>query len=206
MQVSNQYRHENGRTDIEKQHMSESKIGKKLTQEAKDKLSQITSQRRWYNNGEQSIYIFSWEDVPEGFVPGRIKTWKNHKVKKVQFLDYKQDVYDIEVEDNHNFALSSGVFVHNSKDMADAVCGSLWNASQHAEEYSYDFGEDLDLVRKANDVDEINMEDKRQIVLDMEEELKKLQLFDSAQSISYGIQQRLPSSNYSYAQDGMLIW
>lgn len=38
----------------------------------------------------------------------------NHKVLKVEFLHEQKDVYDIEVPSTHNFALASGVFVHNS--------------------------------------------------------------------------------------------
>jgi len=38
----------------------------------------------------------------------------NHKVKKIIKLNKKIDVYDIEVPNTHNFALASGVFVHNS--------------------------------------------------------------------------------------------
>lgn len=38
----------------------------------------------------------------------------NHKVTAVRFLDEPEAVYDIEVEDYHNFALSAGVFVHNT--------------------------------------------------------------------------------------------
>jgi len=38
----------------------------------------------------------------------------NHKVKKIEWLTEKMDVYDIEVPNTHNFALTSGVFVHNS--------------------------------------------------------------------------------------------
>jgi DNA gyrase subunit B len=38
----------------------------------------------------------------------------NHKVKYVVRLKQKIDVYDLEVENTHNFALASGVFVHNS--------------------------------------------------------------------------------------------
>ena len=67
----------------------------------------------------------------------------NHKVVSVQILDYTEDVYDLTVQDNHNFALTAGVFVHNSKDQADAVCGALYSASQHLEEFVYDYGEDL---------------------------------------------------------------
>lgn len=38
----------------------------------------------------------------------------NHKIKSIVFLSEKIDVYDLEVSGTHNFALSSGVFVHNS--------------------------------------------------------------------------------------------
>jgi len=42
----------------------------------------------------------------------------NHKIKKIEYLKEKIDVYDLEVKDTHNFALVSGVFVHNSSKMA----------------------------------------------------------------------------------------
>jgi len=38
----------------------------------------------------------------------------NHKIKSIKFLSKRIDVYDCEVPKTHNFALSSGVFVHNS--------------------------------------------------------------------------------------------
>jgi DNA gyrase subunit B len=38
----------------------------------------------------------------------------NHKIKKIIKLKKRADVYDLEVEDTHNFALVSGIFVHNS--------------------------------------------------------------------------------------------
>lgn len=40
----------------------------------------------------------------------------NHKVVGIRHLDEREDVYDITVEGFHNFALSAGVFVHNSVD------------------------------------------------------------------------------------------
>ena len=39
---------------------------------------------------------------------------RNHKVRAVFHLEERMDVYDIEVPHTHNFALASGVFVHNS--------------------------------------------------------------------------------------------
>ncbi len=38
----------------------------------------------------------------------------NHKVVSVECLENTVDVYDVEVSGTHNFALASGVFVHNS--------------------------------------------------------------------------------------------
>lgn len=49
-------------------------------------------------------------------------------IKKIQMSCY---VYDMEICDNHNFALSAGVFVHNSKDCSDSLAGAFWNATLH---------------------------------------------------------------------------
>ena len=38
----------------------------------------------------------------------------NHKIKRIEKVAKKIDVYDIEVPNTHNFALTSGIFVHNS--------------------------------------------------------------------------------------------
>ncbi|MFH0940766.1 MAG: DNA topoisomerase (ATP-hydrolyzing) subunit B [Candidatus Omnitrophota bacterium] len=38
----------------------------------------------------------------------------NHKIKYIEKLSERLDVYDIEVPITHNFALASGIFVHNS--------------------------------------------------------------------------------------------
>ncbi|MGC8645536.1 MAG: DNA gyrase subunit A [Thermoplasmata archaeon] len=40
----------------------------------------------------------------------------NHKVISVEALSEREDVYDITVDEYHNFLLSAGVFVHNSVD------------------------------------------------------------------------------------------
>ncbi|HUY69828.1 MAG TPA: DNA topoisomerase (ATP-hydrolyzing) subunit B [Candidatus Tyrphobacter sp.] len=42
----------------------------------------------------------------------------NHRIKKIVPLRQKIDVYDLEVPETHNFALASGVFVHNSAKQA----------------------------------------------------------------------------------------
>ena len=111
--------------------------------------------------------------ISDVYKPGRIVSWKNHKVKSIKLLNYTEDVYDLEIDKNHNFALSCGIFVHNSKDQADAVCGAVYNASQHAEEYALEYGESLEGAILANTSN--NQEnDKKQITLDFEQELTKI--------------------------------
>jgi DNA gyrase subunit A len=41
---------------------------------------------------------------------------KNHKVIKVESFGESEDVYDLTIENSHNFALAAGIFVHNSVD------------------------------------------------------------------------------------------
>lgn len=57
-----------------------------------------------------------------------------------------------------------------SKDCCDAVCGSIWNASQHAEDFAYNYGEDLNLMF---DVD-TNESTHDQLIVDFENELKNI--------------------------------
>lgn len=98
------------------------------------------SNRIWWTNGVDNVYIKSDVDPPNGFWRGRTMPLKNHKVIKVETLEDTVDVYDMEVEDNHNFALTAGVFVHNSKDGADSLAGALFLAQQNVEEFLHEYG------------------------------------------------------------------
>lgn len=51
------------------------------------------------------------------------------------------------LSDGHIDHTSAGV---NSKDVSDAVCGSVYEASKHAEEFAYDFGEMADMLADVN--------------------------------------------------------
>jgi len=57
-----------------------------------------------------------FNENPEEMVES-IKNW-NHKIKRIEKLSERIDVYDLEVPYTHNFALASGIFVHNSAKMA----------------------------------------------------------------------------------------
>lgn len=95
----------------------------------------------------------------------------------------------------------------NSKDSADALCGSVWNASQHADEYDFEFGETIDaLLEAANDTERPS--DQRQVIVSFEEELKKATQqfrYDTNEVFSnLGIGK--PTSNYDMLiYDGIII-
>lgn len=59
----------------------------------------------------------------------------------------------------------------DSKDTVDAVCGAVYNASQHAEEYSFEWGETLDIIKNTNQGNNFS---QQQLVVDFEEELKRV--------------------------------
>jgi len=50
---------------------------------------------------------------------------RNHKVVSVRYLTEKIDVYDLSIEKYHNFALTSGVFVHNTGKTTAAILGII---------------------------------------------------------------------------------
>jgi hypothetical protein len=85
-----------------------------------------------------------------------------------QPIKYEQPipVYDIEVENNHNFTLYNGVVVHNSKDMSDSLAGALWNATLHKQ----DLIDSMQLFESALDVN--RQEDSTQnFISEMEQSL-----------------------------------
>ncbi len=62
---------------------------------------------------------------------------------------------------------------HGSKDSADALCGAVWNASQHGEEFDFEFGETLDtIIDVSKTTSEQNQQ--KQVIVDFEEELKRV--------------------------------
>ncbi len=93
----------------------------KLMKEIAEKNGKIDKKK--YNQKRIELKdksILRYDTICERFFENKEEKLKeavvnyNHKVKRVERLQEKIDVYDIEVEKTHNFALASGVFVHNS--------------------------------------------------------------------------------------------
>ena len=71
---------------------------------------------------------------------GRIEVYKTRLLM--------EEVIGLErLSDGHIDHTTNGI---NSKDISDAVCGAIFEASKHAEEYAYDYGEDLDTMRSVS--------------------------------------------------------
>lgn len=81
--------------------------------------------RKFYEQTREQLYSYgratSWETGLKKYYdndPNLIlyELNKNHKVINVELLNEREDVYDLTIDKTHNFALSAGVFVHNSVD------------------------------------------------------------------------------------------
>ena len=103
--------------------------------------------------------------------------------------------------------LSDGHVDHpknGSKDQADALCGSLYTASQFAEEYSYDYGENLETSLEVNAglSDEYK---KHQMIAEFQEELTKIyyEMSTTAEIIDYKKKQEYEM--YQDIMNGIII-
>lgn len=70
----------------------------------------------------------------EGYIwfKDNVDNVKKAKIKSIEIIRVNNEpVYDIEVDETSNFLLEAGVFVHNSKDIADSVCGAINNALEY---------------------------------------------------------------------------
>lgn len=74
--------------------------------------------------------------------------------------------------DNNTGAIDHDPLGVNSKDISDSICASIYNASQHADEFAFDYGETLDTIADVNDKSSNDI--KQQITVDFQEELKKI--------------------------------
>lgn len=117
---------------------------------------------------------------------------------------------------------SSGKIDHsplgiNSKDTADAVCGAVWNASQNADEFEFDYGETIDTIKDISS-DHLYSDDLKQVAVDFEQEM--LKVLDPIQAAiveekttkknddqkgytDFGLGKAQP---LSYVSDGIIVW
>ncbi len=135
-----------------KQKISDANKGNIISDEHRKKISNTakSQERHWYTNGHKSVLLSKYEEIPEGYCRGRHSRIKNHKIIKIEKLNEYKDLYDLEIENTPNFALAAGVFVHNSKDIADSLAGAVFNATKHEDELNLGNDDLVDMVLESN--------------------------------------------------------
>ena len=100
----------------------------------------------------------------------------------------------------------------NSKDTADAVCGAVWNASQNAEQFAFEYGEDLDTIVSVSS--SIDPSDVKQITVAFEQELMKTMgtsiekeaLKNDNTFLDFGMGAATTNYNSNYVSNGIVLW
>ena len=134
-----------------------------------------------------------------------------YQVFKSAIYEERVEMYDsrllteelIGLERNNNGKIDHSPAGINSKDQADAVCGALYNASKHAEEFAFEYGEDIDNITDiSNSPNESEL--KKQIQLNFEEELRKA-FGDSIPQQQVVTTVRNPNMNSFYLSQGIIL-
>ena len=92
---------------------------------------------------------------------GRIEVFKQHQLT--------EEIVGLErLSDGHIDHTSEGI---NEKDVADALCGAIFEASKHAEEFAFDYGEDLETTLSVSNT---AMDQRDQINQEFQAELQRM--------------------------------
>ena len=103
---------------------------------------------------------------------------------------------------------------NGSKDSADAMCASVYTASQHAEEYSFEYGDDIDNITTVSTT--TTDSDKQQITVDFENELKNAFSLlrqpekeekeeNNSLGMDFGLGPAVPVPS-QYISQGIMVW
>lgn len=128
-----------------------------------------------------------------------------------------EEVLGLERESNGKIEHPEGG-KYGSKDTIDAVTGALYNASQHADEFAYEFGEDYH--KETLEVNMATQDMREQLTVNFEEELKKtlmgnyLKNEDDKQKpqsnglLKYGnpYEAQEVQTNLNNIKNGILVW
>ena len=113
-----------------------------------------------------------------------------------EFIDIERNIETGKIDHSPNF----------HKDVLDAVCGATYNASKNAEQYAFEYGEDLENTLNISNT--TNYE-TNQITLDFEEELKKVfnreENTQKASDIDFGFG---PAREIAapFVSQGIMVW
>ena len=124
----------------------------------------------------------------------------NHKIAGIEFLSEREDVYDLTIDNTHNFALASGIFVHNSLD-GDNPAASRYTEAK-LEPISLELLEDLekDTVKMLPNFDNSLKEPET-----LPGKLPNL-LINGASGIAVGMATNIPPHNLTEVCDAIIAY
>ena len=129
-----------------------------------------------------------------------------------RFAMYKSDrLFDEFVDIERN--LETGKVDHppnGHKDVLDAVCGATFNASKNAEQYAFEYGEDLDTTMEVSQgTAQTSM---NQYTVDFEAELKRVFKKENndtsakAKKLDFGMGPAVSMDNGALISQGIMVW
>ena len=129
---------------------------------------------------------------------------KNIELYKTALLT--EEVVNLERDGNGRIDHPMGGTV-GSKDISDALCGSLFTASKYAEEYAYNYGEDYDAFLGANETEELKGEEKKkQLLVDFEEQLKQFGISNKPPEQPPEQKKKETENKNPFIMNDILIW
>ena len=152
---------------------------------------------------EHRLYYESIEDRSADNEHAAKAVKENRKIVKIDVINKTADVYDLTIQDNHNFALTAGIFVHNSKDQSDGFAGSVYSASQFSDQYSYEYGDNLNASLDVTMGDSLDR--RTQLIVDMQKEIARL-YNDQKEADDYEAKKRKEEYQmYKDISDGIIV-
>ena len=140
---------------------------------------------------------------------------KPYQYLRSTIYEERLEMYDSELlteellgleRDNNSGKIDHSATGINSKDAADALCGAMWNASQYAEQFAFDYGEDLDNTLSVNTND---VYDVSQSMQDFEDDLKSvfsgINTSKQSKQLDFGFGPAVPVTS-EFLSQGVMIW
>lgn len=155
-------------------------------------------------------------DRVETLEDGKTKLCKPYHYLRNTIYEERLEIYDSELLTTELLGLernSAGRIDHpdegrtGSKDCADALCGALWNASQNAEEFGFDYGENIQQIMSVNSSNDTETQ-RKQVMLSFQEELQRV--FGSGvetvmqRNSPHNKEQEEQYRNMAYIRDGII--
>ncbi len=148
----------------------------------------------WIPNSQKALtYFASFDELLD------VAAVHNHRVVDVQWLDERVDVYDITVDEHHNFMLANGCIVHNSID------GDAAAAYRYTEARLSAIAEELLFDIEKNTVDFVpNFDGSYMQPSVMPAKIPNL-LLNGAAGIAVGMATNIPPHNLNELCDGITL-